>query len=124
MSIALPHRRWLTCGCPTDKAAEQAARIAGVLQIIDDVNATVVQADAMVRACELADWYLQEAARLAIEAAIPTELRDAHTRLGWIRDHGIETVTAAFLQKHGPGPLRIKARLDPREGCQDDRISN
>jgi hypothetical protein len=95
------------------KAAEQAARIAGVLQIVDEVNASAVKAEAMVRACELADWYLQEAARLAIEAAKPIELRDAQIVLGWIRDRGIEKVTAAFLQKHGPSPLRVKARLDP-----------
>ena len=95
------------------KAAEQAARIAGVLQTVGDASASVIEADAMLRACELADWYLQEAARLANEAAIPTELRDAQTLLDWICDRGLETVTAAFVQKHGPGPLRIKARLDP-----------
>ena len=35
------------------KAAEQAGRIAGVLQIIDHVGASAIGADAMTRACEL-----------------------------------------------------------------------
>ncbi len=95
------------------KAAEQAARIAGVLQIVDDANANVIETDAMARACELADWYLREAARRAYEMAIPPAVRDAQTLLAWLHARGLETVTAAFVQKHGPGPLRAKARLDP-----------
>ena len=59
------------------KAAEQAGRIAGVLQIMDDAGATDIGADAMERACELTDWHLSEAARLASEALIPPDIRDA-----------------------------------------------
>jgi hypothetical protein len=95
------------------KAAEQAGRIAGVLQIVDDAMASTIEADAMARACELADWHLREAARLAIEAQMSREMRDAQILLDWLRRSGLETVTAATMQKSGPGPLRVKARLDP-----------
>lgn len=95
------------------KAAEQAARIAGVLAIAENVNVATISADAMIRACELADWYLREAARLANEANIPPALRDAQLLLDWLQMRGLETVTAAMLQKDGLGPLRRKARLDP-----------
>ena len=95
------------------KAAEHAGRIAGVLQIVDDEGASVIETDAMARACELADWDLREAARLANEMAIPPAVRDAQTLLAWLRARGLETVTATFLQKQGPGPLRAKARLNP-----------
>jgi hypothetical protein len=95
------------------KAAEQAARIAGVLQIVDAATALTIGADTMERACELVDWYLNEAARLASEAFIPPAMRDAQILLGWLHRKGQETTTAAVLQKDGPGPLRSKARLDP-----------
>ena len=95
------------------KAAEQAGRIAGVLQIVDDAMASTIEADAMARACELADWHLREAARLATEALVSPELRDAQILLDWLHRRRLEKVTAATLQKSGPGPLRVKARLDP-----------
>jgi hypothetical protein len=95
------------------KAAEQSGRIAGVLQIIDDASATDIGADAMARACELADWHLQEAARLASEALVPPTIRDAKILLDWLHGRGFDTITAAMLQKNGPGPLRRKMRLDP-----------
>jgi hypothetical protein len=66
------------------KAAEQAARIAGVLETIEDASALSVGADAMIRACELADWHLCEAARLANEANIPAAIRDAQIPLDWL----------------------------------------
>lgn len=95
------------------KAAEQACRIAGVLQIVDDLSARVIQADAMTRACELVTWYLNEAERLASEALVPPEVRDARALLAWLHKRKMTTVTAAVLQKSGPGQLRTKARLDP-----------
>jgi hypothetical protein len=90
------------------KAAEQAGRIAGVLQIIDHVGASAIGADAMTRACELATWYLNEAERLASEALVPPEVRDAQTLLAWLHQRNMATVTAATLQKSGPGQLRTK----------------
>ncbi len=95
------------------KAAEQAGRMAGVLQIIDDASATAIEADAMMHACEVADWHLREATRLASEALIPPSIRDAGILLDWLHKKGLGTITAAILQKAGPGPLRRKTRLDP-----------
>jgi Protein of unknown function (DUF3987) len=75
------------------KAAEQAGRIAGVLQIVDDVSARAVEADAMTRACELATWYLNEAARLASESLVPPVVRDAQTLLAWLHGRHMTTVS-------------------------------
>ena len=86
------------------KAAEHAGRIAGVLQIVDDEGASVIETDAMARACELADWDLREAARLANEMAIPPAVRDAQTLLAWLRARGLETVTATFFKSRVRGP--------------------
>lgn len=95
------------------KAAEQAGRIAGVLQIVDGVNATSIGADAIGRACQLADWHLLEATRLASEALIPSVIRDAQILLDWLHRKGLGAVAAAQLQKEGPGAMRRKTRLDP-----------
>ena len=84
-----------------------------MLQIVGDTGASVIEADAMTRACELATWYLNEALRLASEARVPPEVRDAQTLLTWLHGRNMTTVTAAILQKSGPGQLRLKARLDP-----------
>jgi hypothetical protein len=102
------------------KAAEQAGRIAGVLQIVDDAGATDIGVDAMARACELMDWHLSEAARVASEALVPPNLRDAKTLLDWLHRKHLETVTAATLQKTGPGSLRHKTRLDPSLGVLEE----
>ena len=95
------------------KAAEQAGRIAGVLQIVDDAGATDIGVNAMARACELMDWHLSEAARVASEALVPPDVRDAKILLDWLHRKRMETVTAAMLQKIGPGRLRHKTGLDP-----------
>ena len=46
------------------KAAEHAARIAGVLTIIADINATTIDIQEMAAAVTLVDWYVNEALRL------------------------------------------------------------
>ena len=55
------------------KVAEQIARIAGVLTIIDDNHATQVSGEAMSRAIVLGDWYLTEALRLTKQGSSGAE---------------------------------------------------
>ena len=55
------------------KAAEQAARIAGVLTLWGGLHATQVSPETMADAITLAQFYLSEAARLADAATISTE---------------------------------------------------
>jgi hypothetical protein len=47
------------------KAAENAARIAAVLTIVERPDALTIEAEAMAAACELMTWYLAEALRLS-----------------------------------------------------------
>ena len=67
----------------------------------------------MANACELASWYPAEAAKLASEALVPPAIRDAQLLLTWLQRRNTSSVTAADIQKNGPGQLRNKARLDP-----------
>ena len=95
------------------KGAEQAARIAGVLAMVDDPRADVVSADAMARGCKLMRWHLAGALRLAAEYLIPQDAADAQAILNWVHARGLRIVDAATLQKSGPGPVRHKERFDP-----------
>ena len=95
------------------KAAEQAARLAGVLAIVDDPDAKDVSADAMRRGCALMRWYLGEALRLAEAYRVPQEVADGEAILKWCRARKVRRIEAATLQKSGPGALRCKDRLDP-----------
>ena len=66
------------------KAAEQAARIAGVLTAWGDLDAPAVSLDAMEAGIALADFYLSEARRLADAANVSEEIERADTLRKWL----------------------------------------
>jgi len=66
------------------KAAEQAARIAGVLTLWRDLNAGDVQPQDMDDGITLAQFYLGEAARLADAATVSAEIDKAEALRIWL----------------------------------------
>jgi hypothetical protein len=66
------------------KAAEQAARLAGVLTLWADLDAPQVEMATMAQAIDLAAYYLTEAARLAHEATISIETEQAERLRVWL----------------------------------------
>jgi len=66
------------------KAAEQAARIAGVLTLWADLDAPEVQAATMADAITLAQFYLAEASRLANAATVSVEIDRAEKLRCWL----------------------------------------
>jgi hypothetical protein len=94
------------------KAAENAARIAGVLTIVADAEASTIDANAMRAACELMTWYLGEASRLSGLHRLPPALRDAIRLLDWLRVKRKKEVTRSQIMQFGPAPLRMKAAAD------------
>jgi hypothetical protein len=90
------------------KAAEQAARIAGVLAIVEDPTADEIQASSMKNALELVTWHLNEALRLAKTARLSPKLRNAHFLLEWLKRTSKKTITLREVQQFGPGRLREK----------------
>ena len=72
------------------KAAEQAARIAGVLTLWENLDAPEVAAAAMGRGIELAQFYLGEAARLADGATVSAEIERAETLRKWLLESWCE----------------------------------
>jgi Protein of unknown function (DUF3987) len=94
------------------KAAENAARIAGVLTVTEDPDASFIDATAMNSACELMAWYIAEALRLSGEHRLPQSLRNAVKLLDWLHAKGREEITRREVMQFGPGSTRTKAAAD------------
>ncbi|MCC1493698.1 YfjI family protein [Cognatishimia sp. F0-27] len=89
------------------KAAEQAARIAGVLTLWADLQAQTVQAEVMADAITLAQFYLSEASRLASAATISAEIDKAEALRKWLLESWPHPdVMARDVVRLGPNPLR------------------
>lgn len=89
------------------KAAEQAARIAGVLTLWRDLHAPEVQARDMMDAISLAQFYLTEAARMAEAATVSAEIDKAERLRKWLVEKWTdpEILPGDILQR-APSQLR------------------
>ena len=67
------------------KAAEHAARIAGIMTVLEDTEAPAVGEPAMRNAVLLLDWYIAEAVRLDQFIRTEPELQAAQDLLDWMR---------------------------------------
>lgn len=89
------------------KAAEQAARIAGVLTLWTDLNAQDVRPDVMADAINLAQFYLSEASRLASAATISVEIDRAESLRKWLLENWSQpAILTRDVVQYGPNPLR------------------
>ena len=89
------------------KAAEQAARIAGVLTLWRDLEAPKVEARDMADAIQLAQFYLSEASRQASTALVSAEIDRADALRKWLLEswpHG--EIMVRDVVRLGPNPLR------------------
>lgn len=94
------------------KAAENAARIAGVLSIIENADATIIEPSAMANACELMAWYVGEALRLSGQHRQPAALRNAGKLLDWVRARGAAEISLRDIMRTGPNSVRGKAEAE------------
>jgi hypothetical protein len=90
------------------KAAEHAARIAGVLTIYESVHATEIGADAMTCGVELASYYVGEVLRLQSTGRANPRLLLAQRLLDWMKSTGDKRISFRDIITYGPGPLRTK----------------
>ncbi|MCR9140129.1 MAG: YfjI family protein [Alphaproteobacteria bacterium] len=89
------------------KAAEQAARIAGVLTLWRDLYAADVSAKDMADAITLAQFYLSEAARLANAAMVSAEIDRAEKLRKWLLESWPHPdVVPRDVLQYGPNALR------------------
>ena len=90
-----------------NKLPEHAARIAGVLTLVRDIDAGEVAAAEMAAGVELAQHYAAEALRLDGGSRVSTELRFARRALDWLLHHWPEqAVSLPDLYQRGPGAIR------------------
>lgn len=89
------------------KAAEQAARIAGVLTLWRDLEAIRVEGRDMADAIELAQYYLAEASRLASVATISSEIDRAEALRQWLTESWEhDEIVPRDVVRYGPNALR------------------
>jgi hypothetical protein len=94
------------------KAAEHAARIAGVLTITEDVHAREIGKGAMASAVTLADWYVAEALRLHQVSRTDARLLRAAALLEWLQGREEAETDFRDILRLGPGPVRTKAMAE------------
>ena len=91
------------------KAAENAARIAGVLTVIEDGDALEISEGAMMNAVDLTNWHVGEAVRLAEAGSVSPPLRNAQRLLDWMLSQGKHEFAFRDVVRLGPNALRSKA---------------
>jgi len=99
-----------------NKAAENAARIAGVLTIIENPDASAIEADTMAAGCELATWYVAEALRLSGVHRQSPSLRNAIRLLEWLHTKDKAAMTLREVMQFGPAAVRGKAEAEAAIG--------
>jgi hypothetical protein len=94
------------------KAPEHAARIAGVITIIEDIHAREIGEKIMAGAVILADWYVNEALRLSQAGMTDPRLRHAAALLEWIQAQPNMEIAFREILRLGPNRTRTKAEAD------------
>jgi hypothetical protein len=94
------------------KAAEHAARIAGVLTITADVTASTIKLPEMAAAETLVDWYVREALRLHNHSRTDPGLLRAQALLDWLRTRSDDTFSLRDIFRLGPPALRQKVAAE------------
>lgn len=92
------------------KAAEHAARLAGVLTLVDDLHAVAIQLQHIKAGIELAQFYLGEALRLFNSAAEDPDLALAEKLLTWARDKSHSLISLPLVYQTGPNAIRDKEK--------------
>ena len=101
-----PGARFATCKAWASKTPEQCLRIAGVLALVEDADAQVIDAAIVERAADLALYHLNEAVRLAGTAVLSAEVRNAEALLKWCHETGRELLHSGAALRLGPARIR------------------
>lgn len=93
------------------KTAEHASRLAAVLTIFTDPDTPEVTGEIMAGAVEIANFYVNEAARLANAAIVPPEVADALRMRNWLLNSWDEPfISAGIAAQRGPFKITDRAR--------------
>lgn len=90
------------------KAAEQCARIAALLQILDDPESPSIQIEQVERAVILTEFYLNEMLRLFDMSGVDTKIVKAEKLLTWLHQKPEKALSLRDIYQRGPRCLRSK----------------
>lgn len=99
-----------------EKAPEQAARLAGVLVMVDNPEAQAVDSLSMMQAIRLIEHYGAEVARLAGRPMLDAKTFEAAKLLDWIKVKGWQRFPLQHVYQLGPAGLRTAAQA--RDACE------
>lgn len=98
------------------KAADNAARLAGLFHLFEIGTVGCIGADHMQKAAAVAGWHLYEARRFMGEIALPPQLNSAAKLDAWLleycRQNRVDEVLTRHIQQYGPTCIRVKIALD------------
>ena len=111
------------------KAADNAARMAALFQLVDS-GAAQVSPEHFESASRIVSWYLNESRRFFGEIAVPEVIAGASKLEKWLLDYckknGCGVVPRRIVQQSGPGRLRkgklLDAALDELKELQRVRV--
>jgi hypothetical protein len=98
-----------------NKLGEHAARLAGILTLIEDLSATEISAEKLAAAIDLAQYYASEAIRIRETSAIGEELVTAERLLKWLHkgwgeeQSGNTLISLPDIYQFGPRPIHDRA---------------
>ncbi len=96
-----------------NKAAENAARLALIMALFDDLSVSEVSETYMEGAVEICHWYLEEALRITEAVRNNGIMADAEMLRQWITASGYDVVTRRDILNKGPARFRTGAILQP-----------
>jgi hypothetical protein len=91
------------------KAAEHAARLAAVLQLVQDLDSRQIDGHHMALGIKLAQYYIFEALRLHHAGVSHPDLAAAETLLAWLRKRPTPLVSLPDIYQLGPNSIRDQA---------------
>jgi hypothetical protein len=94
------------------KAAEQAARIAGVMTIISNPDASEIGVTEMLNAIVLTDWHVAECLRLANANQIDKRLVKASRLFEWMKSQPDAVISLRHILQYGPSAVRSKQKAE------------
>ncbi len=103
-----------------NKLAEHAARIAGVLTMIQDAGATEISVAQMEAGIHLAQHYADEALRLFDSGHVSPGIANAERLLGWLLAREEPLISLPDIYQLGPNAIRDKRTAQVVVGVLED----
>jgi hypothetical protein len=93
-----------------NKAPEHAARIAGILALVEDTACGQISTDCMKAGIALVTHYLNEAMRLYEAGIADPDIKDAEKLLKWAKGRPGKLVPLVEMYQYGPTSVRVASR--------------